>query len=42
VNYNINATYDSGIWDSDNAPDALEGESTPMHESIAVIKIHEG
>jgi hypothetical protein len=29
VNSNIRATYDSGIWGLDDAPEALEGESTP-------------
>jgi len=27
VNPNIGATYDSGIWNPDNAPDALEGDA---------------
>ena len=28
-NSNECATYDYGIWDPDEAPDALEGETTP-------------
>ena len=39
-NSNECATYDSGIWDPDEAPDALEGETTPNAGIYLLLKIY--